>query len=56
MYTSGNEDFGYPGFPVTAKPYENAALALKDLQNGKIDAVILDEQPAKMIVKSMNEQ
>lgn len=56
MYTSGNEDFEYPGFPVTAKPYENAALALKDLQNGKIDAVILDEQPAKMIVKSMNEQ
>lgn len=56
MYSAGDEDFGYDGFPVTAKDYDNAALALVDLANGKINAVILDEQPAKMIVKSMNAQ
>lgn len=56
MYAAGNEDFGYAGFSdAETKIYDAGALAVKDLSNGKIDAVIIDEQPAKMIAKSIND-
>lgn len=56
MYTAGDTDFGYEGFAnVSALMYDSGALAVKDLSNGKIDAVIIDEQPAKMIAQSTNE-
>ena len=55
MYSAGDEDFGYDGFTnLTTKAYTTGALAMKDLSNGKINAVILDKQPSLMIAASMN--
>lgn len=55
MFTAGNEDFGYDGFKnLTCNAYNTGALAMLDLANSKIDAVILDKQPAIMIAKSTN--
>lgn len=55
MYSAGNVDFEYPGFPnLKTSPYTTGALAMKDLQNGKVNAVILDLQPSLMIAKSIN--
>lgn len=55
MYSAGDEDFGYDGFKnLKTSPYKTGALAAKDLQNGKINAVIIDKQPAIMIADSLN--
>ena len=55
MYSHGDEDFGYDGFTnLNTKAYNTGALAMKDLSNGKINAVILDKQPSKMIAESIN--
>ena len=55
MYSAGNEDFEYDGFKnLTVNGYKTGALAVKDLSNGKINAVIIDKQPALMIAKSIN--
>ncbi len=55
MYSAGDEGFGYDGFAnLTTKAFTTGALAMKDLQNGKINAVILDKQPSLMITASMN--
>ena len=55
MYTFGDESFGYDGFAnLTTKAYSTGALAMKDLSNGKINAVILDKQPSIMIAASYN--
>ena len=55
MYTAGSEDFGYDGYTnLTTKGYTTGALAVLDLANGKIDAVIIDKQPAIMIAESTN--
>ncbi len=55
MYSKGDVDFGYDGFAnVTTQGYTTGALAMKDLQNGKLNAVILDLQPSLMIADSMN--
>ena len=55
MYSKGDEAFEYPGFPVTTQSYTTGALAMKDLQNGKVNAVILDLQPSLMISASINQ-
>ena len=56
MYSAGDEGFGYDGFTnLTTKGYKTGALAIKDLSNSKINAVILDKQPALMISKSTND-
>ena len=56
MYSAGDDDFGYDGFKnLTTKSYQTGALAVTDLSNGKINAVILDLQPSLMISKSVNE-
>lgn len=56
MYSAGDEAFGYDGFAsLTTKAYQTGALAMTDLSNGKINAVILDLQPSLMITKSINE-
>ena len=39
---------------VTTKDYSTGSLAMQDLSNGKIDAVILDIEPSKMIAKKIN--
>ena len=55
MYSAGDAGFGYDGFTnLTTKGYTAGALAVKDLANGKIDAVIIDKQPAIMIAASNN--
>lgn len=55
MYSAGDEGFGYDGFTnITTKAYDTGALAMQDLKNGKINAVILDKQPSLMITKSIN--
>lgn len=51
FYIEGDADWGFDGIEgASAKPYDNGGLAIKDLNDGKIDAVILDEAPAKNIV------
>lgn len=55
MYSAGDVDFGYDGFAnLTTTSYSNGALAAKDLSNGKVNAVIIDKQPAIMITKNVN--
>ncbi|MCQ2772108.1 MAG: transporter substrate-binding domain-containing protein [Bacilli bacterium] len=55
MYSAGDEDFGYDGFKnLTTKGYTTGSLAMQDLANGKINAVVLDKQPSLMIAKAMN--
>ena len=55
MYSAGDEDFGYDGFAnLTTSSYSTGALAMQDLKNGKINAVILDKQPSIMIANSIN--
>ena len=55
MYSYGDEDFEYDGFTnLTTTGYTTGALAVKDLSNGKINAVIIDKQPALMIANSTN--
>lgn len=55
MYSNGDEGFGYPGFTnLTTAGYQNGALAVQDLSAGKINAVIIDKQPAIMISASVN--
>lgn len=55
MYSAGDEGFGYDGFTnLVTKAYSTGALAMMDLYNGKIDAVILDKQPSLMITASIN--
>lgn len=55
MYSAGDAGFGYDGFKnLTTNGYTTGALAMKDLSNGKIDAVILDLQPSLLIAESVN--
>ncbi|MBE6597087.1 MAG: transporter substrate-binding domain-containing protein [Ruminococcaceae bacterium] len=55
MFSNGDEGFGYDGFKnLTTSGYTTGALAVLDLANGKVDAVIIDKQPAIMIAKSTN--
>ena len=55
MYSHGDEDFGYDGFTnLNTTVYPNGTLAAMDLKNGKINAVIIDKQPAIMIAKNIN--
>lgn len=55
MFSAGDEGFGYDGFKnLTTNGYTTGALAVLDLSNGKVDAVILDKQPAIMIAESTN--
>lgn len=55
MFCNGDEGFGYDGFSnLTTKGYTTGALAVKDLSNGKLNAVVIDRQPALMIAASTN--
>ena len=55
MYSHGDEGFGYDGFTnLTTRGYSNGALAVQDLSNGVINAVIIDRQPALMISDNIN--
>jgi len=55
MYTAGDDD-GYEGYKnLETKPYATGSLAVLDLANGKINAVIIDKQPAILFAKTANE-
>lgn len=54
FYVKGDADWGFDGLNVTAKGYDNGALAVQDLINGNIDAVIIDADPATRIVQNYN--
>ncbi|MBQ8840801.1 MAG: transporter substrate-binding domain-containing protein [Clostridia bacterium] len=54
LYVEGDDDWGFAGFPVTAKGFDSAVSATQALVNGQIDFVVVDEGPAQIIVKSMN--
>ena len=52
-YIEGDEDWGFSGIAgADAKLYDNAPTALQALKNKQVDAVIIDEAPAKSIVDS----
>lgn len=54
-YCVGSEDWGYAGYDVTTKKYDNGTLAVQDMLNGNIDYVIIDAAPAERITESINE-
>ena len=54
-YVAGDADWGYDGFPnVESKGYKTAQLAIQDIVNGQIYAVVVDEAPASAMVKAIN--
>ena len=54
-YSAGDESWGFEGIKNTNTiSYDNGALACADLSNGKIDAVILDDAPSKLIAAKYN--
>ena len=53
MYIVGDEDFGFDGFKnIEGKNYDTAVLAVEDMLNGNLYAVVVDEGPANSIVAS----
>ena len=51
MYANGSEDMGFEGFAQAVKNgYTEAGLAADDMINGRLNMVIVDEEPAKAIV------
>ena len=54
-YCEGDADWGFDGFGFTTMPYNSGALAVQNILNGNVQYVIIDEGPAKAIVKNVNE-
>lgn len=54
-YCEGDADWGFDGFGFTTMPYNSGALAVQNILNGNVNYVIIDEGPAKAIVKNVNE-
>ena len=58
LYIDGDADqedgYGFPGLPVTKKAYTYVALAVTAMKNNQIDYVIVDNAPAKAVVKKIN--
>ena len=54
VYVEGDEDWGFDGYNVTGKGYTNGALAVQDLINGNIYAVVVDEAPGAALVNAVN--
>lgn len=51
FYVRGDEDWEFPGIKdAVATSYDNGNLAVMELLNGRIDAVVIDEMPAKSFV------
>lgn len=54
-YVVGDEYWGFEGFSnLEAKGYKTAQLAIQDVINGVLYAVVVDEAPAEAIVKATN--
>lgn len=55
-FIQGDADWEFEGIKdADVRDYDNGGLAMKDLNDGKIDAVILDEAPTNSIVSSKYE-
>lgn len=55
MYIKGDSGFGYEGYSnLTTVGFTTGALAVRDLVNGRINAVIMDLQPGLAIADSIN--
>ena len=55
-YAKGDSDWDFEIIPNTiCQTYDNGALAIKALNNGQIDAVIIDKLPAIELTKSYSE-
>ena len=49
-YVKGDVDWDFAGFAnVTCAPYNNGGLAVQAMKNGTVNAVIIDEAPAKAL-------
>lgn len=55
FYVEGDQDWGFDGYNAKCVGYKAGSLAVQDMLNGNIQYVIIDEAPAKFIVKSINE-
>lgn len=54
MYSHGDEGMGYDGYSnIETLGYTTGAAAARDIIEGKVDAVIIDRQPALMIAESV---
>lgn len=54
FYVEGDADWGFDGLPATCKTYKNGSLAVQDMLNGNIKAVIIDAAPADAITEAIN--
>ncbi len=54
FYVKGDSDWGFEGLPVECKAYKSGALAVQDMLNCNINAVIIDSAPAKAITEAIN--
>lgn len=55
-YVAGDEDWGFDGFSnLIPTGYKTAQLAIQDIVNGSIYAVVVDEAPADAMVKAIND-
>ena len=53
-YCEGDADWGFDGYNFKTVGYANGALAVQDILNGNVKYVVIDEGPAKAIVKNVN--
>ena len=53
-FVDGDEDWGFAGYGVTTVGYKAGSLAVQDMINGNLSFVVIDEAPAKCIVREMN--
>lgn len=50
-YMSGDADWGFAGFTnIEVNPFENGGLAVRDMLNGNVDFVVIDDAPARQLV------
>lgn len=53
FYVEGSSSWEFPGIKnAEAKTYANGALAINDLINGRINAIVIDEMPAKVFTQN----
>ena len=54
LYCKGDADWGFDGFGFDTVGYNTGALAVQNIINGNVSYVVIDEGPAKEIVKKIN--
>ena len=54
LYCKGDADWEFDGFGFETVGYNTGALAVQNILNGNVSFVVIDEGPAKEIVKKIN--